>query len=269
MNKKELVIITGVTGAIGNALLAKYAPNAIVYGISRKALSSISFIDPNTSKLYPNTFICKIGELNKENINTFINSIDIDRFSSITYFHSLGLYPFEINSSGEHIVENDEDKDGVNDITHSLTYEVFRLFTLNLKNVTNKTKIPCRSLIFGSLADKHEPLVHSSWWKTIKKTKEYMKETASENFAFHLINISSVSCSHEIITRPYIFIHTDAKIQYWLQPHELVKKIYEKNNSKESFHDFHEYEIFNKLPQFQNTYYEDKNFTPRKFAEVF
>ena len=100
MNKKELVIVAGVTGAIGNALLAKYAPNAVVYGISRKALPYINFIDPNTTKLYPNTFICTIGELNEENINTLINSIDIDKFSSITYFHSVGLYPFEINSRG-------------------------------------------------------------------------------------------------------------------------------------------------------------------------
>ena len=135
--------------------------------------------------------------------------------------------------------------------------------------MAKKTKVPCRALIFGSLADKHEPLVHFSWWKTIKKTKEFMKEAASENFGFHVINISSVSCSHEIITRPFVFIQTDAKIQYWLQPHELADKIFSKINSKKSFQGFHEYEIFNKLPQFQNTYYEDKYFTRRKIAEVY
>lgn len=269
MNKKELVIITGITGAIGNALLAKYAPNAIVYGISRKGLHNSNFINPETSRLYPKTFICSIGELNAKNIHTFIESIDINQFSSIIYFHLIGLYPFEINNKGEHWVENDKNGDGINDITHNLTYEIFKIFSLKIKSLAKISGISGRSLIFGGIADKHEPIVHYSWWQTMKKTRNYMKKNASENFGFHIINISSVSCSHEIITRPFIFIHTDAQIKYWLDPSELINKIIQKNKSKKSFSGFHEYEIFNKVPRFNGSYYNDNLFTPRKVAELY
>ncbi len=269
MEKQPLIIISGITGAIGNALLAQFAPHSTIYGVSRKGLFFSNFIDLKTKKLYPKTLITSIGELNEENIKKFIRSIDTNKFESITYFHSLGLYPFEVNKLGEHFIENDYDKDGINDITNHLTYEVFKLFTSEIKKLTENYKIPGRALVFGSLADKHEPKAHYSWWQTMKKTRTYMKNSDSENFGFHIINISSVSCAHEIVTRPFIFIHTDSKIEYWLKPSELAVKINEKINNTESFHGFYEYEIFNNLPQFNNSYYKDCLFTPRKVAELY
>ncbi len=271
MSKKKLVIIAGISGAIGNAFLSEYAKenSTVIYGISRKALPQKSFINPETKKLYENSFVCSLENLSDNNITEFINNIHWDNFSSITYIHAIGLYPFEINTAGEHVVENDHDGDGINDLTMDLTYRVFKTMTSSIKEATLKHFIKAASIIFGSLADKHKPLVHKSWWQTIEKTKNYIQTIADQSFGIHILNISSVICSHEIITRPFVFINTDAEMKYWLSPTELTQKFLSSVDTNSFFNHFHEHELFNKKPSFDLLYYKDTKFTPRKVAELY
>lgn len=265
MNRK-LVIISGVTGAIGNSLLAKYAreENTIVYGISRKARPLKDFIDPKTKKIFDSTLIFSLEKMDEKNYFKFINLIDFSKFFEVNYVHALGVYPFEIDETGEYIVENDGDKDGINDLVKFLSYDVFRFLT---KKIISSTKIQINIGIFGSLADKHKPLAHKSWWKIFEKTKKYMKSVKKENVSMHVFNISSVACSHEILTRPFVFIKTDADPRYWLSSEEVTRKVFEEFSKRKN--GYFEHELFHIKPEFDKEYYVDKKFTPRKVNELF
>ena len=92
---KTLVIINGVTGAIGTAALARFSreDNITIYGLSRKANSFSSFeIDGH---LPTNTLICSIGDVtDRENCTQFVQSINTEAFNKIIYIHAVGFYPF-------------------------------------------------------------------------------------------------------------------------------------------------------------------------------
>jgi hypothetical protein len=272
MKNKKLVIITGITGAIGNAFLAKYSrdENTVVYGISRKAEDMNEFVNIETGKFFPSTFICDIGSLRQEKILEFVNKINFEIFESVTYIHLLGLYPFEVDKFGKFSVENDKDGDGINDTVLELSYRVFKFFNDGIIKKTEVSNTSFSSITFGSLADEHKPLVHQSWWRVMEMTKEYMKKL-SKNHGMHLIKISSVTCTHEIITRPHVFIQTDADMNYWVLPHEITDRFFAKieENKIDLFSRFHEYEIYNKKPGFDSEYYENFKFTPRKTKEIY
>lgn len=263
---RQLLIISGITGAIGNALLAKYAKmdNTIIYGISRKAENICNFINPSTNKLFASTMIFSLTKMDNKSYSDFIKLINFKEFSEIKYVHALGLYPFEINEKGERIIENDKDNDGINDACNFLTYNVFRFVTSNLIRNTN---LPIKALIFGGLADEHKPLAHKSWWKTIEKVKKYMKSASNKKNKMFVLNISSVICSHEIITRPYSFIQTDANLKYWLSPEDVANKVI--RILRDSKYSYSEQFLFYKNPGFEKDYYVDRKFTPRKISELF
>ncbi len=268
---KKLVIIHGVTGAIGSACLSFFAsnPDFIVYGISRKAKDFREFCVKG--KLPVATLICSItSETYIPRIATiFSESIDADQFSEIYYVHALGVYPFEIDKNGNRLVHNDNDGDGIDDRCTELTLEMFSSFYVSLASRTKKNVL---SFIFGGIADKHEPLAHMSWWKTMKVLKDEIvrksEKTKNLQAQVAIVNISSVLCPNELITRPFVFTETDADPTYWLQPMEVVQFLGHilMTGQKECLK---EYELFKKKPDFDEHYYENEVFTPRKVTELF
>jgi hypothetical protein len=82
-----------------------------------------------------------------------------------------------------------------------------------------------------------------------------------------ILNISSAICSHELITRPFVFINTNADHSCWLSPFEIGKKIVKEFRTKTG--GYHEKDIFNHWAEFKPDYYQDRNFTPKKMAELF
>ncbi|MFA5024790.1 MAG: hypothetical protein WC523_07640 [Patescibacteria group bacterium] len=267
---KRLVIISGITGAIGNALLAEYGKqkSTVIYGISRQALNLKNFVNPESNKFYLNTFVCSlkktVAQNYERNYNEFFNLIDFDNFFEVIYIHALGVYPFEVNEKGKYIVEHDSDGDGVDDRCTFLSYNLFRFVTAK---IIEKTTVPVHCAIFGGLADKHGPQAHKSWIYTINKTKEYMKNVANNRIHMLILNISSAICSHELITRPFVFINTNADHSCWLSPFEIGKKIVKEFRTKTG--GYHEKDIFNHWAEFKPDYYQDRNFTPKKMAELF
>lgn len=270
--KKKLIVISGITGAIGNAFLAKYSreDNTVIYGISRKAESIESFIDPRTDKLFTSTFIANIGDLDQKCIGNFIDKINFTEFESIIYIHALGLYPFEINHEGKLHVENDKDGDGINDTVLELSHRVFKIFLSSFSKGAQEHNVRFGTLIFGGIADIHKPLAHQSWWRVMEMTKEYMGKN-SQNIGMNMVNISSVVCSHEIVTRPHVFTQTDADMKYWLLPHEIPNRFFVEIQRKglNIFSGYHEYEFYNIKPDFDPHYYENYKFTPRKVSEIY
>jgi hypothetical protein len=88
-----------------------------------------------------------------------------------------------------------------------------------------RTHVHLNAVIFGGLADRHHPMVHQSWWRTIEETKKWAKEFVDGHAHTKIVcaNISSVLCPHEIITRPFVFIKTDADPRSWLSPYKLTQ----------------------------------------------
>ena len=262
---KRIVIISGVTGAIGSVLLSEYAQSNdnVIYGISRKALPIEKFLIGG--KLPQNTLICSLKSAT--DFEELFSSMNYSNIDEIIYIHALGLYPFEVNKFGEVVVENDYDNDGVNDETTKLS---LTSFTNALTSLTKYWNGKTKYAIFGGLADVHEPSVHQSWWKTMKKVKLFAKEFVLKNptTSITVFNISSVLCPHEIITRPFVFIHTDADQTKWLHPYELAQFVVSKINETDvGFKEFDKYRI---KPDFNSkNYYDDSEFTPRKVDEIF
>ena len=262
--QKRLYIIAGITGAIGNALLSKLLQDeeVVVYGISRKGLSWEQFVDTQGT-LHTKTFLCSATDM-----STFVSAINTSAFSSITYVHALGHYPFEVNAAGTYELHNDEDGDGVDDLTHELTYTKFVEASAALVALRERTGVRVACTLFGSLADEHEPQVHRSWWRTMEKVKEYMRAHARE-CGMHVVNISSVLCTHELLSRPFVFTATDADPKYWLAPHDLAESLCAQFQSPSYFKGFDECAVYNHNPAFKNGYYSDSAFTKRKVLELY
>ncbi len=265
MKNKRLIIISGVTGAIGSALFAEYGQykNNIVYGISRKARPINSFL--KNGKLPFNTLICSLDSSN--DYAKLFRSIDYSLISEVVYIHALGLYPFEVDNNGQIKIENDNDEDGINDEVMKLTLELFSKVTESLQD---NWKGVTKCVIFGGIADKYTPTIHQSWWKVMGMTKNYMLNQVKfkSKLSMILINISSVLCPHEVITRPFVFTNTDAQKEYWLHPYKLAKFVL--SIVKMALPGYHEVEKYKIKPNFQiNDYYRDDNFTPRKVRELY
>jgi len=262
---KNLVIISGITGAIGSALLAEYLKkqNTFVYGISRKAQALQSLLVDE--KLPLSTLICSIGEASQQAVKTFVDHIDWKNIRSVTYIHAIGHYPFEVDIKGNFVVENDKDSDGINDMCLFLTYTLFKLFILNIKSHFSKK---FTAVVFGGIADKYKPKAHTSWWTVMQKTKDWMIENKAVA-QFRVLNISSVICPHEIITRPFVFSGTDANPKFWLKPCEVAKEVLLMNSAYTKDKDFIEENFYHRLPGFNESYYDNKFFTPRKVSELY
>jgi len=296
--KKKLVIIHGVTGAIGSACLSLFASQSetVVYGISRKAKNFQKFcID---TKLPARTLICSI--FNSETITSsqeaqktysrgwgitisnnmliselqpFIKSIPVDQFDKIYYIHAVGVYPFEIDQNGKRFIHCDEDRDGVDDRCLFLTKRMFSVFRDCLTEICFENNV--RTFIFGAIADKHKPLVHTSWWKTMESLKSAIKDQTKRGKGTNkmappvsIVNISSVLCPNELIDRPFVFSETDADPQFWLRPEEVANFVYSLSQTSQN-ELLTEYELFKKKPNFDSEYYTDEKFTPRKVTEIY
>jgi hypothetical protein len=265
---KKLIIISGITGAIGNALLPALVKDYVIYGISRKGLPMSKFINEKTQKFFDATFICSIDGLDASAVEKFTSSIDYHLFSKVIYIHAVGLYPFEVNEHGEHVVENDIDGDGINDDVMNLTHNYLTemISSIGWKCLTNNIK-PFSAVTFGGIADVHQPIVHESWWKTMQKTKIFLKQIGQGSATMHILNLSSVICAHEVMTRPFVFINTNAEPQYWLTPEEVAQKV--KNLIADDRPGFFEEDLFHWSPYYKDGYYSNEKFTPRKVKELF
>lgn len=263
---KTLVIINGVTGAIGTAALARFSRehDVTIYGLSRKGEPITSFA--KNGVLPESSLICTIGNIShKKNCDNFVAAIDISLYEKIVYIHAVGVYPFEIDEHGNIKVSHDDDGDGIDDRVVELSYNAFFVMTDALRKIEK----PTRAIIFGAIADKHHPLVHKSWWTIMEKVKSTMKEIVSQdkNINFFVLNISSVICPHEMLTRPFVFQNTNANPRFWLMPDEVAEKVVTLTLS-DSHNGLIEQDLFHHADYYQDDYFTEKTFTERKRAEL-
>ncbi|MES2060035.1 MAG: hypothetical protein V4438_03330 [Patescibacteria group bacterium] len=263
---KTLVIINGVTGAIGTACLARFSReiDTTIIGLSRKAKPYYEFV--RDGHLPDKTIICNVGDpITESGCKSFVGAIDHVLYEKIIYVHALGVYPFEIDIDGNVKVSNDADGDGIDDKVVELSYNAFFAMVTAIRSA-NK---PLDALIFGGVADKHKPAVHKSWWTVMQIVKENMKKIVQEgtDTNFFVLNISSVICPHEILTRPFVFEDTNADPRFWLMPHEVAEEVANLTLS-DTNQGFIEQDLFHKADYYQDDYFTEEKFTDRKKAEL-
>lgn len=262
---KTLVIINGATGDIGSACFARFSRerDTDIIGLSRQALPANAFCV--NGQLPDATLICSLGDISEqEDCKNFVKKIQKDIYAQIIYIHAVGVYPVELDNTGNIAVSNDDDNDGVDDRVEKLSHDAFFAMTRALEDFG----LPVRALILGSIADKFTPLVHRSWWTVMGKVKEKMKnEVVQKNtVSFFVLNISSVMSPRELITRPFVFQNTNADGSFWLMPHEVAEEVALLMFSKK--HGFVEEELFHNADYYEEDYFSDIKYTQRRRAEL-
>lgn len=262
---KTLIIIGGVTGALGAACLARFSREhgTTIIGLSRQAQKDDTFCA--NGYLPDNTLICSIGDIsNKEDCKSFSQKIDRSFYEKIIYIHALGEYPTELDASGNIHVSNDIDNDGIDDRVVKLSHDAFFAMTEALEGVG----LPLRALIFGSIADNFKLAVHKSWWTVMERIKEKMKKEVEykNKTSFFVLNISSVIDPGELIIRPFVFQNTNADASFWLMPHEVAEQVVALVFSKRD--GFTEDRIFHKADYYEENYFEENKYTNRRKAEL-
>lgn len=150
---KKLVIISGVTGCIGQELLRRYIleKDTLIYGISRKGVSLDEF-----RVLPDHNMIISVDLEDAHSIKNFIKKIPIDRYESITYFHLVGEFKTEITKDLHVSVENDIDGDGIDDTVYNLVAKAYIEMVMALVTVSKTLRSRFKVVSFGSLADAHD-----------------------------------------------------------------------------------------------------------------
>lgn len=102
----------------------------------------------------------------------------------------------------------------------------------------------------------------------MEMTKERMKNEVARqnNISFFVLNVSSVICPHETMTRPFVFRHTNADPAFWLMPHEVAERVVRLTVSEKT--GFVEDELFHSANYYEEEYFSDDKFTNRKKAEL-
>ena len=176
----------------------------------------------------------------------------------------VGNYPSEIDKHGQFVVQHDADGDGIDDTVVQLTERAFLNMTEVLVDISN---MPIRAAIFGGLADVYQPQAHHSWWTVLERVKkEARRRSRVSKLGVLFLDISSVVCAHEIITRPYVFTDAGADARFWLTPDQVAQTVVEEMSCL-PIGQVVERDLYRPLPYFDVLYYSDEQFTPRKVVE--
>ncbi len=218
---KKLVIIAGVTGSIGQELLRYYLleKDTLVYGISRRGVSLDLFDTLPTHNL-----IVNVNMIDQESIAAFIKKLP-EGFNRITYYHLLGEFKTEINKDLQVVVENDHDRDGIDDGIYNLVARAYKTMAGFLNQISTTNKIELNIVSFGSLADRHKIPCFQSFAKSREVVKEFSRELlkSNENLNMYLLDTSTILAADEMLERPFIF-GTDVNPVYWITPSELTTR---------------------------------------------
>ncbi len=219
---KKLVVISGVSASMGQEVLKKYLleHDTLIYGISRKgvALQSLSVLPDHHLAI-------NVDLTDSKSIEEFISKIPKHSFDKINYFHSVGEFKTEIDENLNIVIENDHNKDGINDDVYSLVAGAYQTIVTGLDKISKKNNCELNIVSFGSLADVHNIECFTSFRKSREIVESFSREIHlnNQNANIYLFNTSTILSADELIERPYIF-STNVNPVYWITPTELIKK---------------------------------------------
>lgn len=263
-HKKHLVIISGVTGSIGQELLRRYLvdKDILVYGLSRKGVSLDQF-----QVLPTHNLIVNVDMYSDEKIKKFVSMIPKQDFEKISYYHLLGEFKTEINQNFEIVVENDFDRDGIDDHVYKLVMHAYKVMFDQLNEISIESNFELNVISFGSLADKHKIPCFQSFGKSREMVKKFSveKAKANKNINIYLFNTSTILAADEMLERPFIF-STDVIPVYWITPFELVEKVLGFISLERGFI---EKDIYLANPNFSDNYFDPEVTYKRRIKELY
>jgi|GEM_PF-7130194 len=261
---KNIIIISGVTGSIGQELLRKYLvqEDTTVYGISRKGVPIASL-----DILLSHHLIVSVDLHNTASMQEFVSKISAHDCEKISYFHLVGEFKTEINDNLDVVVENDKDGDGIDDCVYSLVTNAYIVLTTELLELATKNNCEFSATSFGSLADRHTIACFQSFRKAREMTISFTKEMAVKypEANFYLFNTSTILAADEMIERPFIF-STNVNPVYWITPSELVHRTLGFMNSENGIV---EKDIYLANPNFSSDYFSEKPTYKRRVKEMY
>lgn len=264
MKKKKLILISGITGSIGQEVLRKYLleENTLIYGISRRGIpiDQLAFLPTHH-------LIVNVDLANSADIRSFVAKIPTLTYESITYFHLVGEFKTEINKNMKVSIENDYDNDGIDDCVYSLVTKAYKDMVIELfaSSISNLAEINVVSL--GSLADRYSIDCFTSYRKARAEVITFSEKAAYEhkNTNFYLFNTSTILAADEMLERPFIF-STQVKPQYWIPPSKLIEKMFEYMDNKKGYV---AEDIYLPHPNFKEDYFTNTNTYKRRIKELY
>ncbi len=226
MANKQLVVVSGVTGSLGEAYVEHYRKASRVVGISRNQLER-----PYTDVQY-----LQANLLDETESRRGISELQLENITDLLLIHPVGRFKFE-----ENFTEVDPNIYASN--VKTLANLVDPL--LELQNKPNITLVA-----FGSISDKYDV----PFWRSYSESKNILRRyihklTDKENNVRGVfINLSSVKTRNESKLRPF------ADTGYWLTPEEIVQRSVPELSSTEKWK---EIDIFNLSPDYSPTIYTD------------
>lgn len=222
MKNKQLIIIAGVTGSMGQELLRHYLvdDNVLVYGISRKGVPLKSLAILPSHNIIVNVNLCSDQDIQK-----FVGMVPNESFEEVIYYHLIGEFKTEINEKLQITIEDDYDGDGINDDVYRLVAGAYKTMICELNKKVVQSNCVLRVVSFGSLADKHNIPCFHSFGKAREIVTSFSKKIydLNKNTHFYLFDTSTILAADEMLERPFIFA-TEVNPAYWITPYELVKK---------------------------------------------
>lgn len=245
-------------------MLIKYLleENILIYGISRKG---IKIEDLQT--LPDHHVIINIDITNPKAVAEFINKIPKNIFNEINYFHLVGEFKTEINKNLEIIIDNDNDKDGIDDTVYKLVFGAYEHMVTNLNNLSKNYNYKLNIISLGSLADIYNIECFTSFRKSRIMVELFSQKIYSDNknVNIYLFNTSTILSVDELIERPYIFT-TNVNPLYWITPTELIKRA---TDFIESEKGFIKKDIYLPSPNFNSNYFDNHNTYKRRVKELY
>ncbi|MBT3406876.1 SDR family NAD(P)-dependent oxidoreductase [Candidatus Woesearchaeota archaeon] len=225
MVKTQLVVISGVTGSLGQAYATHYhAQDCKVVGLSRQPASQkLESVDHLVADL-----------LDKKTTTETINRISLENITNILVIHPVGRFIFE-NEFRE-----------IDPKIYASNVETFK----NVARPLIRSQIPATLVGFGSISDKYNIPFWGSYSRSKRALREYMQTLAynNDNIRSVFLNLSSVKTLNESRLRPF------ADTSYWLTPEEIIERSVHELTFRGKWK---EVDIFNLSPDFSPEIYTD------------
>jgi hypothetical protein len=231
----KLVIITGITGKLGNEYLRYFAnlEKFVCMGFSRRA--------PEAK--YPNVIYRYFDLLDKKTSKEVISQIDLKNYEEVILIHPIGRFKFEFWGKG-----GDTNNDGIDDEIFASNVSTFLNIAEPLYQKIKINQIPLTLCAFGSITDRYNVPFWKSYTKSKNKLREIIKSYCkNSNVKGIFINVSTTDTGNERNLRP----HADRT--FWLAPKEIVNSSIKTILSRKN--NWSEINIYKPNPNFNPTWY--------------
>lgn len=244
VKQKKLVIITGITGKLGEAYLDYFREDysSTCVGFSRKT----------PKKKHEEVIYLKSDLLDRETIRKSINKISFKEYSEVILIHPIGMFKFEHQTKpkkGLKIGDLDPEVYSSNVLTFKNMYDSIKS-KLN-KDHKDLSKVTITLCAFGSISDKYNIPYWNSYTRSKNILRRLIKKSIDSNKNLKIrgifVNVSTTDTGNENKLRP------SGEKTYWLSSKEIVDSSVP--TILRSRRRWNEINIFKHNPDFDTTWY--------------